>query len=412
MSAASSRLHYGWHIVWSGTLCIFAALGLGRFALGMMLPAMGQALSLSYAQMGYIGTGNFAGYLVAVLVCGAVAEKIGPRLLIATALLLVGVSMILIGQATTYWAILGLYTLTGIGSGAANVPMVSLVGAWFTRQQRGKAIGYVVIGSGFAILLAGKLVPVLNQSGAEGWRLSWQVLGMLVLTVALVCAIMLRNSPDRLGLAPYGSGKGASATPVLPQPSPAARTIVHLGAIYFLFGFTYVIFATFIVTALIQDHGFNETAAGTFWAWVGGLSLFSGPVFGGLSDKIGRKTALMVVFAMQTAAYLLAAFKLPLAFLWLAIGCYGLVAWSIPSIMAALVGDYAGDRAARIFGLITFIFGWGQISGPAVAGWLAEASGSFSSSFLMAAAGTTLAILLAALLPGESKPRVNKKLTG
>lgn len=399
MTQPAARFHYGWHIVWSGTLCVFAALGLGRFALGMLLPAMGKSLTLSYAQMGYIGTFNFAGYLVAVLCCGRLAEHFGQRRVITTALLLIGSSMLCISRTASYPALLLLYTLTGIGSGAANVPMMTLVSSWFRRSARGKATGYVVIGSGFAILLAGKLVPYLNQSGAEGWRLSWQVLGLLVLAVACVCAVMLRNSPTKLGLTPYGSGKGEPTGPALPGRELSKRTVMHLGAIYFLFGFTYVIFATFIVTALMQDHGFNETAAGTFWSWVGGLSLLSGPVFGGLSDRIGRKTALMVVFAMQTMAYLLAAFHLPLPFLWLAIGCYGLVAWSIPSIMAALVGDYAGDRAGRVFGLITFIFAWGQISGPALAGWLAEASGSFGSSFLMAAAGTTTAILLAALLP-------------
>lgn len=394
-----ARLHYGWHIVWSGTLCVFAALGLGRFALGMLLPAMGKSLTLSYAQMGYIGTCNFAGYLVAVLLCGVLAERFGQRRVISLALLLTGSSMLLISRATSYPLVLLLYTLTGMGSGAANVPMMTLVSSWFRRSARGKATGYVVIGSGFAILLAGWLVPYLNQSGPEGWRLSWQVLGLLVLGVAVVCAFTLRNSPATLGLAPYGAGEGQPTGPTLPKAAPSARTILHLGAIYFLFGFTYVIFATFIVTALMQDHGASEAAAGTFWSWVGALSLLSGPVFGGLSDRIGRKTALMVVFAMQTVAYLLAAFKLPLPFLWLSIGCYGLVAWSIPSIMAALVGDYAGDKAARVFGLITFIFGWGQITGPTLAGWLAEASGSFASSFLMAAAGTISAILLAALLP-------------
>lgn len=403
MTTQPARLHYGWHIVWSGTLCVFAALGLGRFALGMLLPAMGKSLALSYAQMGLIGTCNFAGYLVAVLLCGVLAERFGQRRVITSALLLIGTSMLLISRTTSYPLVLLLYTFTGMGSGAANVPMMTLVACWFRRSARGKATGYVVIGSGFAILLAGKLVPYLNQSAPDGWRLSWQVLGGLVLAVAGVCAVMLRNSPASMGLTPYGSGKGEPTAPTLPGRELSKRTILHLGAIYFLFGFTYVIFATFIVTALMQDHGASETAAGTFWAWVGGLSLLSGPVFGGLSDRIGRRTALMMVFAMQTVAYLLAAFKLPLPFLWLSIGCYGLVAWSIPSIMAALVGDYAGDRAGRVFGVITFIFAWGQISGPALAGWLAEASGSFGSSFLMAAAGTTTAILLAALLPQQMR---------
>ena len=39
-------LHYGWLVVFAGMLTVFAALGLGRFALGMLLPSMGEGLGL------------------------------------------------------------------------------------------------------------------------------------------------------------------------------------------------------------------------------------------------------------------------------------------------------------------------------------------------------------------------------
>ena len=61
-------------------------------------------------------------------------------------------------------------------------------------------------------------------------------------------------------------------------------------------------------------------------------------------------------------------------FLYLSIGFYGLVAWSIPSIMAAAIGDYVGPKkSAAAIGFVTFIFGLGQISGPAVAALLVMA---------------------------------------
>ena len=98
-------------------------------------------------------------------------------------------------------------------------------------------------------------------------------------------------------------------------------------------------------------------------------------------------------------SYLLVASGLPGVFLYLSIFFFGIVAWSIPSIMAAAVGDYVGaQKAARAFGLVTFIFGFGQIAGPAVAGVLAEKTGSISSSFLMAAGAVGIAILLTSFL--------------
>ena len=93
--------------------------------------------------------------------------------------------------------------------------------------------------------------------------------------------------------------------------------------------------------------------------------------------------------------------RLPLmaASLALAVGCYGVTVWSVPSIMTAVAADLAGPRnAAAAFGFITFIFGLGQMSGPVVAGALAEGSGHFASSFALSAALAALAAGLALAL--------------
>jgi len=400
--APGRRFHYGWIIAGCGTLCILAGLGMGRFAIGMLLPAMGSDLGLGYARMGYISTGNFIGYLVAVLLCGPLSSRFGGRWTITCALLLVGGTMLAIGRAENYITVLALYTLTGMGSAAANVPMMALIAQWFARRVRGRAAGFVVIGSGFAILLSGWLVPRLHAlGGAGGWRLSWQVLGGIVLAVSGCCAVLLRDRPADMGLAPVGSD-GAAAGEMTPPGDKAcpARTIWHLGAVYFLFGATYVVYATFIVTALVQERGLSEAAAGRFWSVVGAFSLLSGPVFGSLSDRWGRREILAAVFSIQALAYLLAALPLPLPLLWASIACYGLVVWSIPSIMAALSADYAGvQRAGHVFGFITFIFAWGQIGGPALAGWMAESLGSFGPSFFLATVLAISAAFLALRLP-------------
>lgn len=399
-------IHYGWFIMATGTICLFASLGLGRFSLGMLLPSMGHDLHLSYSQMGLIGTVNFAGYLIAVLLCGKLSRRFGNRRLIGAALAGIGISMIFISWAKNLYLILALYVFTGIGSGLSNVPMVSLISCWFASNKRGRATGFVTIGSGFAIILSGKLIPWLNSVyTTQGWRVSWLVLGIIVLCVATVCSLVLRNSPQERGLLPVGMNASHHGKHPVPSGNPQrlhANIFLHCAAIYFLFGFTYVIYATFIVTAMVQEKGFSEAVAGNFWSWVGALSLFSGPVFGIFSDRFGRKPALMLVFSIQAVAYLLIAMDLPQIFLYLSIGCYGIVVWSIPSIMAALVGDYAGpERVATIFGFVTFIFGLGQIIGPFLAGKLAEITGSFSTSFFMAAILAVTAVFLSAFLPKQ-----------
>ncbi|MFH1605391.1 MAG: MFS transporter [Pseudomonadota bacterium] len=406
-ASPSTRLpiYYGWVIVATGTLCVVACIGFGRFALGMLLPSMGATLNLSYSQMGFISTGNFIGYLVAVFVSGLIVARIGQRRFIYLSLLLVGLTMALLSASQAFAGLLVLYVLTGMGSGGANVSVMSLVATWFARKNRGKAAGYMTMGSGFSIIFAGNLIPYVNASaGAEGWRISWLALGVLVIAIAFLCLAFLRNKPADMGLPPpvesdadFGSGAAKRSRGIVNiYTSPV---IYHLGAIYFLFGFTYVIYATFIVTTLVKERGMSEAMAGNFWSAVGFLSLLSGPVFGSISDKLGRKAGLMIVFSFQFLAYLLVASGLPGIFLHLSIFFYGIVAWSIPAIMAAAAGDYAGPlNATKALGFVTLIFGLGQISGPAIAGVLAQNAGSFSSSFYMAAAMAGLAIMLTVFL--------------
>ena len=181
--------------------------------------------------------------------------------------------------------------------------------------------------------------------------------------------------------------------------------MVHLGCIYALFGATYVVYATFIVTAMINERGFGENTAGTFWAVVGGLSIVSGPLFGWLSDRLGRKIGMMLVYTLFTVSYVLVAAKLPNLFLYASIGIFGLAVWSIPTIMSAAVGDYTGPvRAVKAFGFITLFFGVGQITGPAVAGFLADITGTFSMAFWLCASLTGGAVFLTSFLrpPPES----------
>ena len=372
----------------------------------MLLPSMALDLNLSNSQSGLIGTVNFIGYLGSVLLVAKLAKRFSARSLIFFSLLLVGFSMLLISRAQSMTIITLLYFCTGIGSGFANVMTMALVLAWFVREESGKACGLVVGGSGLAILVSGQLIPLINRLyGAEGWRLNWLILALAVLFIALVTLVLIRNNPQEVGLLPYSRKKRPSTSSHFPDPGipPKPAIIFHLGFIYFCFGLTYVIYATFFVSTLVQEMSFSEAGAGFLWSWVGILSLFSGPIFGTLSDKFGRRNSLAIVFAIQTVSYLLIAAKLA-NLLFLSIFLFGISAWSIPSIMMAAVGDYVGPlKAAQVFGFITFLFGIGQISGPFLAGIMADSLGSFSYSFLMSALFTTIAICASLALRNPKK---------
>lgn len=399
--------HYGWLIVGNGILTLFACLGLARFAYGMLLPGMRDGLGLAYDQMGYVGTGNFVGYLISVALTPLVLRRLRPRITICCGLLLVVAGMAGMAGCASFLPLLLLYTLTGIGSGLANIPTMVLITHWFRRERRGRAAGLMVIGNGSAIIFSGLLIPRLNQLyGLQGWRISWLLLAGIALVITLLAALLVRNDPEQLGVEPIGRKTVVpEAEFTSPEAANSGRILLFLGLLYLVFGATYMVYGTFIVTSMVEDYGFSEATAGQFWSWVGFFSLFSGLLFGTLSDRIGRRGGLVAVFAVQTLAYLLAGSGLGTWPLLASVFLYGIAAWAIPAIMTAAVGDYLGiARAAGAFSLITFFFAGGQTIGPALAGIIAEASGSFAPAFLLAAALTGGAALLTLRLPRPSGP--------
>lgn len=389
-------------IVGAGILTLFSCLGLARFAFGMILPGMRDALGLAYDQMGYLGTGNFVGYLFSVAVTPLLLKKFRPRLTLVSGLIIIGVTLGTLARANSFTQLLWLYALTGSGSGLANISTMVLIAHWFRREKRGLAAGLMVLGNGVGIIFAGLVVPLFNQLYAlDGWRVSWQVLAAITLVIAVIVALIVRNEPQDLELEPLGRGLPLSVAEMTTEPLPRSGWIIlSLGLLYLGFGATYMVYGTFVVTAMVEEYGFGEALAGQFWSWVGFFGLFSGILFGPLSDRIGRKYGLMVVFCVQTLAYLLVGSGIGGWTLPASVFFYGIAAFAIPAIMTAAVTDYLGvARAAAGFSLITFFFAAGQAVGPAVAGLLAERCGSFSVPFLLTALITFCAAIFAATLP-------------
>lgn len=395
--------HYGWIIVATGALILFACLGLARYAYTMLLPGMSAGLGLSYDRMGFISTGNFTGYFLSVLLAPRILRCTTPRRTIVAGLLLISCCMLALSRSHDFAIILALYSLVGIGGGLANIPLMTVVTRWFRSQERGKAIGLVIGGNGAAIIFAGMLIPALNRvGGSEGWRSGWLVLGLISLLVTVVAGLLLRNSPDELGLEPVGAvTTGVTYADLCPHEVQGdGRTLLHLGLLYLVFGATFMVFGTFIVTTMVKESGLSEARAGLYWSWVGLFSIVSGVGFGALSDRIGRKWGLTLVFAVQTVAYGIVGLKGGENGLVIAIVLYGLTVFAIPTIMTAAVVDYFGlARAAATFATVTLFFATGQIFGPGTAGLIARATGTFSTAYLLASLLTALAVVGAIFLP-------------
>ncbi|MCX8110411.1 MAG: MFS transporter, partial [Syntrophorhabdaceae bacterium] len=138
--------HYAWVIAFTGTLVLILSHGFGRMSYSLILGSMKEGLSLSYTQIGLIGTGNFIGYLCLAVIGGFLASRFGTRRVLFISLLVMGVSLFLTGTSNSFIFAFLMRLITGMGNAGSYVPMMALPAAWFVANKRGLATGIVTLG--------------------------------------------------------------------------------------------------------------------------------------------------------------------------------------------------------------------------------------------------------------------------
>lgn len=386
------KLHYAWVIAFTGALVTILAHGFGRMSYSVILPSMKDGLTLSYTQLGSIATGNFIGYLCLAIVGGFLAARFGIRRVVFISLLVIGVSLFLTGFSNSFIYAFFMRLITGTGNGGSYVPIMALPAAWFVMKKRGLATGIVSGGIGAGLFFSGiVLPPVISAFGKEGWRYAWFLLGITVFILAFVCYAFLRNSPKEKGLTMYGGEEEQKGGPKVTLFSAFKDVVVEpeiwkLGCVYFMYGFSYVIYLTFFVAYLTKEMGVTPVAAGRIFAVLGVLSIFCGVIYGWISDVLGRRYGSMIAYLTLTLSYIIFAFWKDYTGFYVSAVVFGIAAFSIPTIMAAASGDAVGGRLAPAgLGFITLFFGIGQALGPAIGGYIKDATGTFTNAFILSA---------------------------
>jgi sugar phosphate permease len=386
-------MHYAWTIALTGLFVVLFAHGFGRMSYSVILPYMKDGLSLTYTQVGLIATGNLVGYLLFTTFGGFLAARFGPRKVISISLLVTGAGLFLTGFSDTFSFAFITRLITGMGNGGCFVPMMALPAAWFVVRKRGLAMGIVNIGVCAGLILSGFLVPFcIGYFGREGWRYAWYVMGTGTLLCSYFCYTLLRNNPREKGLAMCGADSCSDQNPPRATPLLAAfrrivseKEIWKLACVYFMYGFSYIIYLTFYVAYLAKEIGMSPGEAGSIFAIIGIIAIFGGLLWGAFSDMVGRRYACICIFLVLAFAYALPAFFHEPFALYLSAVMFG-IAFSVPVLMAAAAGDAVGGQLApAALGLITLMFAVAQAIGPFVGGRIKDATGTFTYAFMLCA---------------------------
>jgi hypothetical protein len=381
-------------IALAGMVSLAVAMGIGRFAFTPLLPMMLADGVIDLAQASWLASANYLGYLLGALLCtlqpwlwrrfcglppvdSAAAVRAG---LVATALLTLGMAL----QVPVLWPLLR------FAAGVASAVVFLFTSAWclahLARSNATTLGGLMFAGPGAGIVASGLVAGLTvhwHGSAATGWLL------FALLAATLSAAVWRVFAPEAVSPASGGPAIGGSAP-------ASAGDIAEMGLLalaYGLAGFGYIITATFLPVIA------RQALPGSAW-----LDLFW-PVFGAgvvagalLSTRIryagDLRYLLAACYAVQSAGVAASTFSPTLA---------GFVAGSLLLGLPFTTITFFGMREARrlrpsspnaLMGLMTAVYGAGQIAGPPLAAALIARSATPGQGFTLAlqiAAGSLVA---------------------
>ena len=319
---------------------------------------------------------------------GSLSERLGVRPVLSISTLLLGLSLWLFSRMETLWQFYLTNVLFGIALTGLGDIVVGAVAARWVASRRGLALAFVYIGSN----VGGAAVPLLAESVAarESWRVALVVIGVGAVALILPFALWVVRHPP-VGYRPAGSETQPE------EPRKAAVTGAHvelglreamrtrsfwlLGFVLFSFYFYYLGVTQHLVVFL-SDIGYTDAEAAASLSFAVGLGIFGKLGIGWLSDRIERKTALIVNFSILTGgSFLLLGSGLP--------GClpaflvaHGFATAAENVLLPLVVSRCFGVRhMAAIYGALMVMLFPGGVLGPIFAGAVFDRLGSYHLAF-------------------------------
>jgi MFS family permease len=385
-----------------GMLTTIVVLSFARLSYGVILPFMKEGLGITYKEAGYLGTITSFGYLSTLIFAGILASKWGGKKTILLGISLVTLGLVGLTFTPAYWVSILFMLLLGIGTSFTFTPFITLLVSWFPTKK-GLVIGLATSGTGIGILFSGMLVPYLGTAYSElGWRMSWGIFAVIGLAVLILTFLIIKDPPSE----PPSKTDTKQTSPIEIYKNP---NVIIVGLIYGIIGITYLVQMIFIMSYMLES-GLSTKLAGQLIALNGILSIFSGPIWGFISDKLGRRFSLIITMGLTVISMLLLVFLPTLLGFTLHIVILSCTFTGLFTLIQASSMDHVKPAEMPLaFSYVTFYFAVGQLIGPAIAGWIIEDGGGFKSAFLFTSIILGIGLFLTLKVKNAEQPQQTVK---
>ncbi len=390
-SEPKERQLQAWQVISGGVLALVLCIGVARFAYTPLLPLMQAQARLSDLAAGWLAATNYLGYMSGALLAAWLESPLWRRRLYSAGLLVGLASTVLMALSSNVWLWALSRYLGGLAGAAGMLLGSGLVLGWLMRHGRRPELGLYFTGLGLGIVVSALGAMVMARLGLD-WRGHWwgfAALGALALW------------PSWAWRPPVPPPAQAQAAATL----PGRRWILQMMAMYFCAGWGFVISATFTV-AIVERQPLLSGQGPWAWLLVGLAATPAVFLWDFVARRLGDLQALLLAFALQLLSVLLPALwasALPAALAGALL--YGGTFIGIVSLTLALVGRRSPANPGKAMARLTLSYGAAQVSAPALAGAMAQASGGYGGALWLTAAVLALGAGLLLWLLGEEAGR-------
>ena len=367
-------------IAFGGLIAMAAAVGIGRFVYTPILPFMEEGLGLTKLDASIIASANFLGYLLGALAASMDSLKGGQRGWFLAGLAVSAITTGAMGLTDSVAAFLGLRFAGGVASAFVLVFASALVLDRLAAAGRPSLSAVHFAGVGCGIALSAVLVAGLAASGF-GWRAQWFVSG----------AVSFLGFFAMLRLIPTGPAPARPAAP--PDKRPAGPGLIALIVAYGLFGFGYIITATFI-SSMVREAPELRPVEPAVWLAVGVAAIPSVALWTWVGRRIGNHRSFAIACLVESAGVAMSVLASSTAAIVMAAALLGGTFMGITALGLINARQLSAGDPRRNLALMTAAFGLGQIIGPSFAGYVHGFTGSFLASSMAAAAALAVSALL------------------
>jgi len=339
------------------------------------------------------------------LLSGRLTDRFGPRIVITFFGLLVGSGLLLMSTVSSIVHVYLIWALMiGVGSSCGITPILSTLPKWFNKRRG------LVIGITFAGFSAGGIMwpPVVERLIANiGWQSTYMVAGLIILVIITALAQLIRQSPQKMGLQPYGEKEKVESTPQMQDSAAMGLTLNQAFKTVPYWLIALYRFCSMFVLQLIMVHifphavdiGLSEITAAIIISITSISSTISRLLASFIADRIGYRLTLFLSASVLTLSLIVLVFSKELWHFYAFALLFGL-AWGVSGVVqVTLITEFVGTRSlGTILGSLEIFLTVGGAIGVSIAGIIFDATGSYNTPFVICIVQALLVMVFSFIL--------------